>query len=188
MESDLDDDQRAMWQSLLAGGRGAKAIREEGNLTGPFDALLRSPAVGTAVADLGSLLRFGSELTRRQVELVITVVAARWHARFAWLRHDEYARDAGIPAAAVAAIAAGAEPEFDDPVDQAVYGFVHALAHHGAVPDAEYAAAHAALGERAVVELAALAGYYCLCSFVLNTFRVPLPSGATSPWDGEESE
>ena len=44
-------------------------------------------------------------------------------------------------------------------------------------------AALALLGEGALVELVALAGYYSLSSFLLNTFRVPLPEGVRVPWD-----
>jgi 4-carboxymuconolactone decarboxylase len=183
---DLDAAQQRMWDALTSGGRGAKALREEGNLTGPFDVLLRSPEVGDAVAGLGDLLRFGTDLAQRHRELVIVTVTGHWRARFAWLRHSEYARQAGIPAAVVDAIAAGEPPVIDD-ADRAVHDVVASLLATGHVPDDVYAAAVDRLGVRAVVELVALAGYYCLCSFVLNAFRVPLPDGEQVPWTAEGS-
>ncbi|MFF4600705.1 carboxymuconolactone decarboxylase family protein [Amycolatopsis sp. NPDC001319] len=179
---DLTDEQRLMWAELSAGGRGAKAVRPEGFLTGPFDVLLRSPDVGRAVARLGDLLRFGSDLSQAHRELVICTVAGRWQARYAWLRHDEYARAAGIPQRAIEAVAAGDEPELDG-VDKLVWRYADGLVREGRVADELYSEALAALGERALVELTALAGYYCLCSFVLNAFDVPLPEGASVPWD-----
>lgn len=183
LPADLDAAQRQLWDALAAGGRGAGAVRAEGFLTGPFDVLLRSPAVGQAVADLGALLRFESDLAPRHRELAICVVAGRWQARYAWFRHEQYARDAGIPADALAAITAGEVPTFDTEPDQTVWRYVDSLVRTGAVTDDEYAAAVLVLGERPLVELTSLAGYYCLCSFVLNAFRVPLPDGVSSPWD-----
>lgn len=180
---DLDPAQEEMWRALGEGARGAKAVRPEGFLTGPFDVLLRSPRVGGAVAGLGELLRFESDLEQRHRELAIIVVAARWRARYAWLRHDEYAREAGIAPEAVAAIAEGRPARLGRADDQAVYELVHQLAHTGQVPGGAYAAALALLGEAALVELVALAGYYSLSSFLLNTFHVPLPEGERVPWD-----
>jgi len=181
-EGRLTAPQREMWRELAAGPRGVTAVRPEGFLTGPFDVLLRSPEIGRAVAGLGALLRYESALTQRQRELVICTVAARWRAEFAWLRHDGYARDAGVPGAAVEAIAAGTEPVFDDEGDRVLYAFVHALAHTGAAERDAYDAALALLGERSLVEAVALTGYYCLSSMLLNAFEVPLPQGESAPW------
>jgi 4-carboxymuconolactone decarboxylase len=183
LREQLDAEQLAMWDALAAGPRGARAVREEGFLTGPFDALLRSPQVGAAVAGLGGLLRFDSSLDPRHRELAIITVAARWRARYAWLRHDVYAREAGVPQEAIDAIAEDRTPSFERADDRAVHDLVHQLAHTGAVDDEAYAAALAQIGERGLVDLVALAGYYCITSFVLNTFRVPLPPGDRVPWD-----
>lgn len=38
------------------------------------------------------------------------------------------------------------------------------------------------LGERGVMELIGVSGYYTLVSMVLNVADVPLPAGAESPW------
>ena len=46
------------------------------------------------------------------------------------------------------------------------------------VTDDRYRSAVMDLGERAVVELVALLGYYTMVSFTLNVFEVPAPGGA----------
>lgn len=182
-EPDLTPAQRVMWDELGAGPRAGTAVRPEGFLTGPFDVLLRSPEVGRAVAGLGALLRYESELSDRHRELVILTVAARWKAEFAWLRHDVYGRDAGLPEAAIKDIAAGEpEPDFDEDADRVVHAFVRQLVHTGAADQERYDAAYALLGERPLVELVSLTGYYCLSSMLLNAFHVPLPVGASVPW------
>jgi 4-carboxymuconolactone decarboxylase len=190
--ADLDDRQRVLWDALAGGGRGAKAIRPEGFLTGPFDVLLRSPEIGAAVAQLGDLLRFQSELSDRHRELVICTVAGRWQASYAWLRHEEYALAAGLEAEAVAAIAADRRPDFgcgpEGPLDDLVWRCAHALTRTGRLDRELYDEAVTTLGETAVVELTTLSGYYCVCSFLLNTFDVPLPVGASVPWGRGEAE
>jgi 4-carboxymuconolactone decarboxylase len=180
---DLDSRQQVMWDGLAAGGRGGKAIRPEGFLTGPFDVLLRSPDIGAAVAELGDLLRFRSQLSDRHRELVICTVAARWQARYAWLRHEEYALAAGLSAGSLAAIAAGTRPEFEDARDDLVWRCANALASGGRLDRTLYDEAVGVLGVTSLVDLTTLSGYYCVCSFVLNTFDVPLPEGASVPWD-----
>ena len=45
-----------------------------------------------------------------------------------------------------------------------------------------YETAHALLGDRGIVELVTLCGYYSLVSFTLNAFDVPLPPGETLTW------
>jgi len=50
------------------------------------------------------------------------------------------------------------------------------------VDDVTFAAVEALLGETGLVELAALVGYYCLISMVLNLFEVRLPGDANPSW------
>ena len=50
------------------------------------------------------------------------------------------------------------------------------------VDDALFKRAVGALGERGVVDLVAVSGYYTLVSMVLNVAEIPLPAAATSPW------
>lgn len=185
-EQDLRPDQRAFWDSLVAGRRAGKSVRPEGFLTGPFDVLLRSPGVAEAGSRLGEVLRFETDLTQRERELVILIVAARWRASYAWLPHAGYAYDAGLSPEAIAAIGAGREPDLDSDHDRVIYRLVFGLVHEGRVSDERYAAALALLGERRLVELVALSGYYCFTSVLLNAFRVPLPDGASVPWSHEE--
>ena len=47
------------------------------------------------------------------------------------------------------------------------------------VTDATYAKTLARFGERAVVELTALVGYYTMVAMTLNAHEIPLPDGVT---------
>jgi 4-carboxymuconolactone decarboxylase len=187
-KEDLALAQRQVWDELVFGKRGGKSVRAEGFLVGPFDALVRSPDVALSASRLGEVLRFETELTQRERELAIITVAAHWQASFAWLRHAVYAEESGLAADVIADIAAGREPAFESDSDRVIYELVSGLVREGRVSDERYAAALRLLGERRLVELVALSGYYCFSSVVLNAFRVPLPDGASVPWSQEEAQ
>jgi 4-carboxymuconolactone decarboxylase len=79
----------------------------------------------------------------------------------------------------IAAIAVGDEPPFgDDAAGRAVHAVARRLAETGRLDDATHAAARDALGDRGLVEIVTLCGYYTLVSFTLNAFEVPLPPRA----------
>jgi 4-carboxymuconolactone decarboxylase len=182
-EAELTPAQRRLWDVVAEGPRAATAVREGGQLTGPFDVLLRSPEVGVAVAELGARLRFDSSLDARDTELVILLVAGRHRARYAWLRHAMYGERDGIPREAIQALAEGRDPELPDERGRLIVAIVTALLDAATIDDELYAASIVAFGERALVDIVALAGYYTVSSYLLNVFDVPLPVGARVPWD-----
>ena len=61
---------------------------------------------------------------------------------------------------------------------------ISSLELHGKrrVSNRNYARVQKLLGDGGVVELLAIIGSYTLTCMVLNTFRVPLPEGATPPF------
>lgn len=179
----LDDDQRRLYDAILASRRAPTAARrsgllaEDGSLVGPFDAYLRQPAIGVKLAEMGEALRFDTTLPKPLQELAIIVVARAWTAQFEWYAHSRMALEAGVPADVVRAVAERREPYFDDDDLALVYRFAHQLATTHQVDDVTYAAAIERLGEAHVFELTATIAHYHAVSVLLNTFRVPLPAG-----------
>ncbi len=139
---------------------------------------LRSPDLAARAQKLGELVRYDTTLAPRLSELAILVVARRWRAHYEWAVHVTEARRAGVPDAVIDAIKAGDPPVLTDPPDQVVYEFATAVAAEGRVSDEVYRLAVRELGERAVVELVAVIGYYTLVAFTLNVFDIPAPGGA----------
>jgi 4-carboxymuconolactone decarboxylase len=175
----LDDDGRAVWDSITA-TRGS-IVTDDGTLMGPFNAWVNAPGIGGRLAELGAALRFESSVERHLLEVAIITVGARWQSEFEWWAHSRMAVQHGVSQDAVDAIARGEEPTLPD--DQRI---VHAVARQlvetGRVDQPEYDAARALLGDRGVVELITLCGYYTLVSFTLNAFDVALPPGETPTW------
>jgi 4-carboxymuconolactone decarboxylase len=63
------------------------------------------------------------------------------------------------------------------PDEQAAYDFVSELLATKQVSDTTFRAAKDKFGERGVVDLIGVSGYYQLVSMLLNVDRYPLPDG-----------
>ncbi|HEY7288016.1 MAG TPA: carboxymuconolactone decarboxylase family protein [Vicinamibacterales bacterium] len=163
--------QRAMIEHLLAG--------ERGTTSGPFNVFLRSPEMGDIAQQLGAQIRFHSSLPRRLNEMAILIVARHMTAQYEWYAHKRLALQAGLKQDIVDAIAAGRRPAGLQGDEQALYTFESELLDRHEVGDATFKTAVAAFGERGVVDLINLMGYYHLVSMALNVDRYPLPDGAT---------
>jgi len=166
----LTPEQKTLVEHLYAG--------ERGGMNGPFNVLLRSPEVGDQAQKLGAQLRFHSSLNARQRELAIIMTARAWTAQYEWTAHSRLALQAGINKAAVDAIATGKRPTGLQPDEQVVYNFCDELLKTHQVSDAAFHAAVEKLGERGVVDMTALVGYYHLVSMLLNIDRYPLADNA----------
>ena len=92
----------------------------------------------------------------------------------------EQMRQAGIAPAVCDAIAQGRRPASMPPDETVVYDFASELLETTQVSDATFDAAKRLLGERGVVELVNVMGWYGSVSMLLNVDRYPLPAGATA--------
>jgi 4-carboxymuconolactone decarboxylase len=169
----MDDAQRAVFEAIAAGPRG--------KVSGPFNVLLRAPAVADAAQRLGAGLRFSGLLDDRLREIAICTVARRWAAQYEWFAHQPIAVKAGVDPAALERLRHGQNPEFADPLEQLVWRLSLSVLERGRLHDAEFAEGREALGEARLVELLVVLGYYTLLSFVLNVGEVPVPDPKPFP-------
>lgn len=169
----MTPEQAAVHDRMVAGPRG--------EVVGPFKPLLHSPGLCDAVQAVGAYCRFESPLPANLRELAILCVAAAWKAAFEWYAHAPLAIAAGLPRTAVAAIGAGREPELASEAERAVYAFCHALQAERAVSEGVYEAARRAVGDRGMVDLAGLVGYYTQLAMIMTTFGVTAPAETDPP-------
>jgi 4-carboxymuconolactone decarboxylase len=167
---EMAPDQKAMTDHVLSG--------ERKTMDGPFNAYLRSPEMGDLAQQFGAYLRFHSSVPRKLNELAIIITARFWDAQFEWYAHHRYALEAGVSPATADAIAAKKRPASMQPDEEAVYDFCTELLATKQVSDKTFDAAKKTLGERGVMDLIAVMGYYHFVSMVLNVDRYPLPDGA----------
>ena len=178
---EMTSEQVDLYREILGGprGQGPRAVllaSGAGGLAGPFNAMLYAPPVGHALQELGASIRFRTELAPRVREMAILVVAQAWDSAYVRESHELLGRDAGLTDAEIEALRAGEDPGFADKQEQVAYSVVRALTgpdpKRADLDDQEYDTAVAVLGERALVELSTLVGYYATLALQLRIFRV----------------
>jgi len=161
--------QKAMIDHVLAGPRG--------RVSGPFNVLLRSPEMGDIAQALGAYLRFKSSIPHKLNELAILMTGRFWNAQYEWYAHHKLALEAGLSPAIIEAVAVGKRPADMQSDEAVIYDFCHEFLETKQVSDATFKAAVDKFGERGVVDLVGVMGYYHLVSMLLNVDRYPLPDG-----------
>ena len=175
--SNLSPEQQRVFDAISSGPRG--------RVQGPLKIWLQSAELADKAQALGAYCRYGTSLPARLSELAILVTGAHWQAGFEWWAHAPIAAKAGVDAAAIEAIRKGETPSLTLADEKAVYAFAHELVSKRRVSDPVYAAAVKALGQKAVVELVGILGYYTLISMTIVAFDVALPEGAADPFAGQ---
>jgi 4-carboxymuconolactone decarboxylase len=171
----LDGDQRRIWDEIASGPRRS--------VPPPLQIWLRSPQLAENAQRLGAFCRYGTTLEPRLSELAILMTARHWTAHYEWHHHEIFALKAGLDPAIIAAIAERRTPDFTREDERVLYDFCSVFYRDHKVDDANYARALAQFGERGVVELVGIMGYYALISMTLNVFEVPVPEGAKRPFE-----
>jgi 4-carboxymuconolactone decarboxylase len=180
----LSPEQKALYDAIRSGPRSKvqnSSAAKPGPLGGPFSVLLRSPGVGNIIQALGAEIRFKSSLPAKLNEFAICITARHWTCQYEWTAHHKLALDAGLDPKIGEDLAQGRRPANMSADEQVIYNFSKELHETHGVTDATYKAMLDKFGERGVMDLIAVNGYYTLISMVLNTDRTPLAAGAKPP-------
>lgn len=172
----LSDAQKKSIELLSEGTPAGGAPRNVS--AGPWVPLMRSPELLNRLQRMGAYLRYESALEPRLSEFVILLTARQWSNQYEWLAHQKLAVKAGVTPAVTQAIAEGRRPVGMTADEEAVYEFIGELERNKSVSDATYARIKDKFGERGVIDLVALNGYYSMLAAVLNVAQSPLPGNA----------
>lgn len=167
------DVQRDAAREIVEGPRGA--------LYGPFVPLLRSPELMGHAQRLGEYLRYRSAIGTRLSELAILVTAREWDQQVEWAIHAPIARQAGIAAEVIDAIARRERPPAMAADEEAVYAFCVELQRDKRVSDAVYQRVLELFGEQGAVDLMGVNGYYTFLAMVMNAARTAAPASGEAP-------
>lgn len=167
---EMTPEQKKMIDHLLAG--------ERGGVRGPFNVLLRSPEVGDFAQQFGGAMRFRTEIPKDVSETIIIMTGRYWMAQYEWTSHKAAALQNGVKPEIVEAIANGKRPAGMPHDMELAYNFIDELLTTHQVSDATFKAARDRYGNKGVVDMMGLSGWYCLVSMALNTDRYPLAPGA----------
>ena len=161
----MSEEQKSAAAELAAGPRGG--------VRGPFIALLRSPELMRRLQKVGEYLRYQSGLERRLGEFATLVISRHFTQQFEWQVHYPLALEAGLAKETADALASGSRPRSMREDEAAVYDFCTELLHVRGVAENTYGGVVTRLGERGVVDLVALVGYFTTVSLILNVAHTP---------------
>ena len=183
----LRPDQRRLYDAIMkrmvpwAEKSGFQAATEEGQLLGPFNAMLYSPRLGEASLVGVEAEREHTSLTPRIREIIILTVGTVWGAAYELYAHTAVAAKTGLHEDTIQTLVAGHIPEGLSEEETVAHEFTHMLFTEHQVDAKMYGRAVGAFGEKGIADLIFLAGNYVTVSALLNAFEVPVPPPPVEP-------
>ena len=151
---------------------------------GPFNAYARSPGLGLLLLQVSDYVRFNSSLPPRLSEFAIMIAARQWSQPYEWRAHYPLAIKGGLDRQILVDLGAGARPQSMKEDETALYDFCTELYRNKSVSDAAFKAALAKFGERGIMDLIGIIGYYDIASMALivqNTTAKPVDEAPLLP-------
>jgi 4-carboxymuconolactone decarboxylase len=152
-----------------------KAPPRNGQLNSGFNAYARSPGLGILLLQVSDYVRFNS-LPPRLSEFAIMIAARQWSQLFEWRTHYPLAIKGVLDRQILVDLGAGTQPEGMKEDEAALYEFCTQLYRDKNVTDAAFKAAVDKFGERGVMDLIGILGYYDLVlmtEIVLKSTHTP---------------
>lgn len=173
----FSDEERKEYESLAR----ARPPRPDGSVGGPFDPWLLNPELSHRLRGLGGMLWERTSLDRGLVELAISICGRFWEANVEWAAHAPRAVEYGVPQSVIDDVYASKRPTGTHE-QVLVYDVCTAMQEQHRLPIELYRSAVETFGERGLMELMAVIGYYTLVSMTLNAFEVEVAPGQTPPF------
>ena len=131
--------------------------------------------VGELFGDFMDAEATSTSLNNRVRQVVILTVGAVWKSPYELYAHSAEARQAGLPDEVIEALVAGQIPAQLPDDEKLAARFAQQLTAQRRVDAALYAEAERVYGQRALVDLALLVGFFHTTCAVLNAFEIPAP-------------
>ena len=162
--ADMTPAQMALHDAMLAVWK-----RADG---GPFDQWYLSPEMGLRSNHLGAYCRWESKLEFDVLETAILTTAAYWAQPYEWATHVKNALNAGLSQDVIDAIKEKDAPLFATVEQSMAHDVAREILETRKLSPETFARAAAMFGEPALVDLAALIGWYSSLAIQMNIFDV----------------
>jgi 4-carboxymuconolactone decarboxylase len=172
---ELNPAQKAWADMIAAPPRNAKFTNP------PYRAYIRNPDLAPRLTALTEYLRWNTSLPPRLSEMAILITARQWTAQYEWFAHYPLALKGGLDPQIAAAIAAGKRPDNMKDDEAALYDLAMALYVDKKVSDPIYKAALDKFGERGIMDIIGIIGYYDITSMTLITMQANAPNDSVPP-------
>ena len=147
----------------------------------PYRAYIRNPELAPRLSALSDYLRWNTTLPPRLSEFAILITARQWTVQYEWSAHYPLALKAGLDPKILSDISAGRHPENMREDEAALYDLATALYRDKKVTDTVYKTAVDKFGERGVMDIIGIIGYYDLVSMTLLTMQAGAPNDSVVP-------
>jgi 4-carboxymuconolactone decarboxylase len=135
--------------------------------TGPFNAYARSPGLGVLLLHVSDFVRFNSSLPPRLSEFAIMIAAQKWTQLYEWRAHYPLAIKGGLDRQILVDLGAGNRPQAMKEDETTLYDFCTEMYRDRNVSDATFKSAVAKFGERGIMDVIGIIGYYDMVSMAL---------------------
>ena len=153
-----------------------------GGVRGPFSILMHSPVLCRRHLDVGTCLRFNSQVKPDSRELAVIATAREKDCPYVWAAHAPAARKAGISDAAVTAVRDRGDLTSLPPAERDVVDYVRQILRTNHVAQPLFDRLRGQFGVPWLVELTCLIGHYGIVTAILNAFEVaPAPDAEQLP-------
>src|SRR6202047_927605 len=147
----------------------------------PYRAYIRNPDLAPRLTAMTEYLRWNTSLPPRLSEMAILITARQWTAQYEWFAHHPLALKGGLDPKVAGDIAAGKRPDNMRDDEAALYDLATALYRDRKVSDPIYKAALEKFGERGIMDIIGIIGYYDLVSMTLITMQAEAPTDSVPP-------
>jgi len=152
-------------------------------LRGPIGMWVYSPPMAADLFPASTYLRFGTEKDQRLTELVILATAREVRSQYEWTSHEPAGERAGLEPEIIDFVKRRADLDTTGDIpglgdrERTIIAFVREVVSEEKVTSATFRRARELFGDRGVMELAGLVGYYGFVNITLKTFDVQLAPG-----------
>jgi 4-carboxymuconolactone decarboxylase len=149
-------------------------LRLRGQVPGPHKIWPANPTMSRTIVPTGAYFQTESTLTKAEIEIATSVINGHWGAAYSNYEHEKIGEELShLPAAKVDALIAGLPTSFDDARQQVVYELASALAAARVVPQGLFRRAQDLLGDKGIVDVTVLMGWFTGVSLTLMAYDVP---------------
>lgn len=152
----------------------AEFQRTRGIVSNVMKSFAHAPKGLAAIVDLGSYVRYGTDLTELQKELVILITGRG--VAYAWHHHAPLGLKAGLSEAQLQALREGRTPDGLSETDRAICDYAFAYAALKGIPEEVFARISKLMTPRQITDINITSGYYlCVASSIIAMQVQPDP-------------
>lgn len=145
---------------------------------GPFEPLMYSPEVMSVARSMGDYLRYRSAIGNKLSEFAILLTAREWAQDYEWYVHYPIALKVGVKPEVAKAIWEQRRPEGMNVDEELIYTYTTELFRTHRVSDITYQLAEKRFGQKGIVDLTGILGYYTFLAMEMNVAEYPVPAGS----------